>query len=141
MASGIVDQNMDSTKFELGFLEQIRAGIQIGHIHRDNLDPGFWPKLFGHAFESLFAASDEHEVGARIGKSARGRRTYPLRSTGDDDGFVFEVIVHRISLVEGHYGEKTIARSGNPPTAPNIVAYDSSGLIFRKKLVGRYRVD
>ena len=129
MKSGVIDQYMYAAKFEFGFFKKVRTGIHVRYVHGDGLDPRFLPQLFGDAFEVFPAARYEHKISPRIRKSVSGRRTNPLGSACDDDGFFFEVIVHWISLDQGHCSEKIQKRLPIRPrcTEPGV---DRSKLIF-----------
>ncbi len=90
MIAGIVDQYIHAAEFELGLLEDVNAGISIGHVHRENFNAGLVAQIFSNSLELLFAPRHEHQVGPGFSKQACRGGTHALRSARDDHGLVIK---------------------------------------------------
>ena len=90
MEAGVVHENVNPAELELGLLEQINAAVGIGYVHRKYLDTSPVAQFSSDRFEVLAIASDQHQIGPRLGKQSRSCGTYAFGATRDDDGLVFE---------------------------------------------------
>ena len=90
MESGVIDQHVYSPEFEIRFLEQINAGISVGHIHCENLDLRYFAQLLRNHLKVFLATCDEQQVRSSFRKQPCGSGAHTLRPTSDNHSLISE---------------------------------------------------